>query len=158
MKCRSYSAAVERYGRISLAPPGWAGENKWMRTFAVPEWVDRWINTATGKPVTRIYCNKDVHEPLTWALESLRNMGLLHELKTFDGCFNIRTVRGSDRVSTHAYGLAIDINAFENSLGGHVTFDYAFVSCWTKHGWDWGGTFKRRDGMHFSYAWEGRQT
>lgn len=158
MKCRSYSAAVERYGRVYLASGAWPDEPKWMRLFSIPEWVDRWINSATGYPTRRIYCNKDIHEPLRMALDHLRNRDLLHELDTFDGCFNIRPVRGSSQVSTHAYGLAIDLNAKANPLDGHVSLSPAFVACWTDAGWDWGGTFKRRDGMHFSYAWEGRQT
>lgn len=128
-----------------------------MRLFRVPDWCDTWINTATGSPTRRIYCNTDVHKPLLEALEQVKERGLLHELKTFDGCFNIRRVRGSDLVSTHAYGLAIDLNAKENPLGGHVSLSPEFVKCWTDAGWDWGGRFKRRDGMHFSYGWEGPQ-
>lgn len=158
MKCRSYSSAVARYGRIHLAPPAWPDECKWMRMFRIPDDIAvLWINSATGDPTRRIYCNKDVHEPLNEALNNLRRRGLLHELDTFDGCFNIRRVRGSDLVSTHAYGLAIDLNAKENPLGGHVSLSPEFVKCWTDAGWDWGGRFKRRDGMHFSYGWEGPQ-
>lgn len=157
MKCRSYSAAQARYGAIDLAAKRWPGEAKWMAVLDVPDAIGRrWINAATGKPTTRIYANRDMHGPLLEVFRLLRERGLVGELKTFDGCFNIRQVRGYGRVSTHAYGLGIDINAAENPLGGVPRLSAAFVRCWLDAGFDWGGRFKtRRDPMHFSYAWEG---
>ena len=40
----------------------------------------------------KIYCNKDMIEPLTKAFKNLIATGLVKELKTWDGCFNIRGV------------------------------------------------------------------
>lgn len=42
----------------------------------------------------RIYCNKDLVEPLKKAFQSLIATGYVSELKTWDGCFNIRKKRG----------------------------------------------------------------
>jgi len=129
-----------------------------MVLFDVPlDIATAWVNEASGRgmPTRRIYCNLDLVDPLRQALENVRAAGLVSELKTFDGCFNIRAIRNSSgRVSTHAYGLAIDINAAENPLGAEPALTLDFVQCWESAGFDWGGRFQRQDGMHFSYAWE----
>ncbi len=86
----------------------------------------------------RLYCNKDMVKPLTTAFSNLISRGFVQELKTFDGCFNIRKKRGLASMSLHAWGLAIDVNAF--------------VKCFTDAGFDWGGTWQRKDGMHFQLS------
>ncbi|MBI4558824.1 MAG: M15 family metallopeptidase [Candidatus Hydrogenedentes bacterium] len=157
MKCTTYEQAVARYGAIDVVARQWPDGGQWMATFDVPDNVERgWVNSFTQKPTTRIYCNKDIHSALAQALQNLKNADLLSELKTYDGCFEIRPVRGRPgRVSTHAYGLALDINASENGLGQPPRLSAPFVKCWTDAGFDWGGDFARKDGMHFSFAWEG---
>jgi hypothetical protein len=150
---KSIAEAESRYGSISNNQ--WPKESAWMKTLTIPDWASKnWINSATGKPTTRIYMNSDAHQPMLDALENLKKRGLLSELKTFDGCFNIRDVRGvPGMISTHAYGLAIDINAKENGLGKEPKLSKDFVQCFTDAGWTWGGNFKRKDGMHFEFAW-----
>ncbi len=158
MKCTTYREAIARYGDVDVPSCTWRGEAQWMVLFDVPQDIaSSWINAASGRgmPTRRIYCNQDLVGPLRRALENIRNAGLTAELKTFDGCFDIRLVgRGSGKVSTHAYGLAIDINAAENPQGAPPTLSLELVHCWEDAGFDWGGRFQRSDGMHFSYAWE----
>jgi len=144
--------AKKRYGLIT--DNKWADEAKWMVVLQVPDYI-KLINSATGQPSKKIYINKDAHAPLLSAFKKLKDNNLLSELKTFDGCFIIRSVRGTtDQLSTHSYGLAIDLNASENKLGMEPKLSKEFVKCFTDAGWSWGGFFKRKDGMHFSYAWE----
>ncbi len=101
----------------------------------------------------RIYCNLDLVEPLSKALANLKENGLESELKTWDGCFNIRKVRGSTTsMSLHSWGVAIDVNASENGLGQEPQLSPEFVACFTSAGFDWGGNFNRKDGMHFQLA------
>lgn len=149
--------AEERYGKIDVESKIWPDQLVWMEIFDLPPDLifQNWLVVGTTKPVTRLYCNKDMKPALLSALYNLKERGLQTELKTFDGLFNIRFVRGTkDRPSTHAYGLAIDINAAENKLGGAVNFTQAFIDCFTEAGFTWGGSFSRIDGMHFSWAWE----
>ncbi|MCL4692657.1 MAG: M15 family metallopeptidase [Candidatus Hydrogenedentes bacterium] len=159
MKPETYRDARDRYGDVNLVNATWPGEARWMVLFDVPHEIAAiWINESTGRgmPTRRIYCNQDLVAPLHRALENLRCAGLLSELKTFDGCFEIRSVRGSyDKVSAHAYGLAIDLNATDNPTGATPKLTPQFVGCWEDAGFDWGGRFSRPNGMHFSYAWEG---
>lgn len=100
----------------------------------------------------RIYCNKDMVGPLTQAFEKLIKTGCVKELKTWDGCFNIRTKRGLTSMSLHSWGIAIDVNAFENGLNQIPQLSKKFVECFTSSGFDWGGEWKRKDGMHFQLS------
>lgn len=100
----------------------------------------------------RIYCNKDMVAPLTAAFKALIATGCVTELKTWDGCFNIRKKRGLSSMSLHSWAIAIDVNAFENGLGQTPKLSKLFVSCFTNNGFDWGGTWTRKDGMHFQLS------
>ena len=97
----------------------------------------------------RLYCNKDLVAPLTQAFKNLIERKFVNELKTWDGCFNIRKKRGLTSMSLHSWGIAIDVNAAWNGLGKNPTLSAGFVKCFTDAGFDWGGTWKRKDGMHF---------
>jgi hypothetical protein len=100
----------------------------------------------------RIYCNKDMVQPLAGAFNNLILRGFVNELKTWDGCFNIRKKRGLQSMSLHSWGIAIDVNAFENGLGKEPKLSPGFVKCFTDAGFEWGGNWKRKDGMHFEIA------
>jgi hypothetical protein len=100
----------------------------------------------------KIYCNRDMVAPLQKAFENLIKTGRVKELKTWDGCFNIRKKRGLSSMSLHSWGIAVDVNAFENGLGKDPKLSKAFVKCFTDAGFNWGGVWRRRDGMHFELA------
>jgi hypothetical protein len=100
----------------------------------------------------RIYCNRDMIEPLSKAFHNLIQTGYVNELKTWDGCFNIRKKRGLASMSLHSWGIAIDVNAFENGLNQTPKLSPGFVKCFTDAGFDWGGLWKRKDGMHFQLS------
>lgn len=117
----------------------------------------------------RIYCNKDIIAPLTLAFRNLISRGYVKELKTWDGCYNFRPMRGSESLyetammsghkdlaitylSVHSWGCAVDVNAFENQLYQVPKLSPGFVKCFMDAGFDWGGTWKRKDGMHFQLA------
>jgi hypothetical protein len=100
----------------------------------------------------KIYCNKDIIAPLGNAFKNLINTGYINELKTWDGCFNIRKKRGLTSMSLHSWGIAIDVNAFENGLNMQPKLSAGFVKCFIDAGFDWGGTWQRKDGMHFQLS------
>lgn len=100
----------------------------------------------------KLYCNKDIIKPLTEAFMNLIGRSCVNELKTFDGCFNIRKQRGATSASLHSWGVAIDVNAAWNGLGVKPVLSPVFVKCFTDAGFDWGGTWKRMDGMHFQLS------
>lgn len=75
----------------------------------------------------------------------------------YDGCYNFRNMRGSNRLSMHAYACAIDLDAGRNGLGNPSPRFNRYpwvVDAFEQEGWVWGGRWsaKRRDGMHFQAA------
>lgn len=134
--------------------------------------IDMWdlpTELEIGVIPKRIYCNKDIVVHLTQAFNNLISTGCVKELKTWDGCYNFRPVRGYEAkykaamkahnldlaisyLSNHSWGTAIDVNAFENGLGATPKLSPAFVKCFTDAGFEWGGGWKRKDGMHFQLA------
>lgn len=82
--------------------------------------------------------------------------------------FNYRVVVGTDRVSNHALGMAIDVNPLLNPcvrmdgsvLPAGATYDPSrpgtllagspAVRAFTDRGWDWGGLWPDPDWQHFS--------
>ena len=121
-------------------------EGKYMTMWDVPKELE------IGVIPKRIYCNRIMIQPLTQAFTNLINRGYVNELKTWDGCFNIRKKRGLASQSLHSWGIAIDVNAAWNGLGREPQLSTGFVKCFTDAGFHWGGTWKRRDGMHFQLA------
>lgn len=97
----------------------------------------------------RIYCNEDLANPLIQALNLVVERKLFGQIKTWDGCFNIRRKRGAVSQSLHSWGIAIDINAAWNRLGKPPTMSKELVQCFKDAGFDWGGDWYRPDGMHF---------
>jgi len=101
----------------------------------------------------KIYCNKDLIEPLSKAFKALIDTGSVNELKTWDGCFNIRKKRGLVSYSLHSWAIAVDLNAFENGLYAEPKLSPTLVKCFTDNGFDWGGDWvNRKDGMHFQLS------
>lgn len=156
MKCSTREMAIERYGHIDLVNKVWPHQDIWMKSLAIPgDWFSNWKVLDTGHLVNHLYCNIDMHAPLSNALKQIKDKGLATALHTYDGCFNIRAVRGSNLVSAHAYGLAIDINAKEEPLGSLKRLPEGVVAAFRSQGFAYGGDFHgRKDGMHFSYCWE----
>lgn len=130
----------------------WPNEASHCSLLEIPAGFDSWINSATGKPVTHIYCLNDMQPSLLKALDLVLQRGLVPQLKTFDGCFMIRDVRGiPGQCSAHAYAGAIDINARTNALGTQGDMSPELASCFTESGFVHGRKFKRCDPMHMSF-------
>lgn len=127
--------ALKKYGDPTL--------EKSMVVWDVP------ANLEVGVIPKKLYCNKDMVEPLSKAFKNLIDTGKVAELKTFDGCFNIRKKRGLSSMSLHSWGIAIDVNAAWNQLNMVPTLSAGFVKCFIDAGFEWGGTWTRKDGMHF---------
>lgn len=79
--------------------------------------------------------------------------------------FNYRLIYGTNRLSNHSYGLAVDINPALNpytrrdgtiappgatynvSVPGTLTPE--IVALFKSYGWEWGGDWERKDWQHF---------
>jgi hypothetical protein len=112
-------------------------------------------------PVHSFLVNKDFKDLLFKAFTELEAAGLHTEIKTFDGCYNDRSVRGSNSTSLHAWAAAIDLNAALNPMIPHAEnltpdqrlgkWSKAFVDTMTGAAIFFGGFFHHRaDSMHFA--------
>jgi hypothetical protein len=79
-------------------------------------------------------------------------------LKNIGGTFNWRNIAGTNRLSNHSFGSAIDINTkFSNywKWQGDMTYrnqiPIEIVEIFEKHGFIWGGKWYHYDTMHFEY-------
>lgn len=131
---------VDKYGL-----PNVDMERKHLTLWNVPENINREIPVVPNK----IYCNKDLVQPLMAAFHNIIARGLQKEVKTWDGCFNIRKKRGGKSWSLHCWAISIDINAAWNRFKRMPTMSAELVKCFTDAGFDWGGNWTKKDGMHF---------
>lgn len=107
-----------------------------------------------GAVPARIYCNRQLREPLEQALRCIEEKGLSEHIKTWDGCFNIRKTFAGTTPSLHSWGLAVDLNAGWNRYAMKPTMNPDVVDCFVSAGFDWGGHFRVPDGMHFQLSRE----
>lgn len=146
--------AQTRYGTITngLWPLESLHASLWEMPLAMAGELYHWLNTATALPVTHIYALTDMHAPLEAALTAVIDLKLASQLQSFDGCHNIRAIRGRpDTQSAHSWAGAIDINAATNALGTPGDISDDFAECFMLQGFTWGKRFKRSDPMHFSW-------
>jgi hypothetical protein len=59
-------------------------------------------------------------------------------------------------LSRHSYGMALDTNTRSNCQGCVPKMDCDVVRIFRRHGFAWGGNFRRPDGMHFEWVGERR--
>jgi hypothetical protein len=72
------------------------------------------------------------------------------------GTFNYRVVRGGNRLSTHAFGIAIDMDPARNPYPKkwkEGMINREFCDILMKHGLWWRGLNGDVDAMHFQAAW-----
>jgi hypothetical protein len=88
------------------------------------------------------------------AFRNLQDRGLLDQLDSINGSFEMRPERGGGTTSAHAWGIAIDVNAAENQRYHASTMSPEFVRAFTDPGFTWGATFINPgpDPMHFSFG------
>jgi hypothetical protein len=113
------------------------------------------ISWGDHRLIERIRCHTDIGCVLVDALEEIKAFRGVEYLQGngydfFGGCFNFRPTRGaSGRLSTHAWGIAIDINPQLGPLGKPSRQPKFIVRAFTRRGFQWGGEWSRPDGMHF---------
>jgi len=133
-----------------------AFQQKWLVKHPLPAQVLPYFPRYGGTTVvTHIYMNRFATAALDAVLLELLSTGLIKELKSYHGCWNVRPKRTVAEMSTHAWGLAQDFNEPQNPLGvvwgsRKGMFSKAFLDVWRKHGWKCGADFK--DAMHFQYT------
>jgi hypothetical protein len=87
------------------------------------------------------------------ALEEVQAKGLDGEIEQFGTWCPRHKMHNPNRsLSTHSWGIACDINWATNQPGTVGDINPGIVRTFERHGFEWGGTWRFRDDMHFQYA------
>jgi len=97
------------------------------------------------------WCNKLLIPYFQRVYQWIVNQGAQKHLQTFDGCYNLRNIRGGASLSLHSWGIAVDHNARMNRLGTKGDMDSFIITAFESEGFYWGGNFRRKDPMHFEF-------
>ncbi len=147
-KVNPWPSSKETSLRAFYGEPG--DESNLVRINLGSTWI---MHTDEGaKTITSTRCHRKVASSLTRIFENLSALGYNRSL-SYDGCFNDRPMRGGTRKSTHAWGIAVDIDAANN---GNLTpwpvrakMPIEVMEVFAKEGWISAGAFWGRDAMHF---------
>lgn len=101
-----------------------------------------------------ILCHKKMSDVFEKVFSDIVDQGLQADMKTYGGCFAYRPQRGGTKLSTHAWGISIDLNPFENARGTSGRMSPEVVNVFQSNGFKWGGDWQgeRSDPMHFQFA------
>lgn len=70
-----------------------------------------------------------------------------------DWGYSNRPIGGTSKPSNHSWGLAVDIDATKYPQGQRSKRSPQWVvDLWAMYGFEWGGTWKNADPMHFEFA------
>jgi hypothetical protein len=158
------SAEVKaRFGSFSWKPngssaiiidPAWTEAN--IVTVTIPQLAG--VPTYGGTFNGRVRFHRLGIEQLQHAFADIEAAGYLKDIIFWDGSFVPRRMRGSQELSRHSQGTALDLNAEWNGFRQTPAKPGAKGSLWRvapifeKHGFAWGGRWSSPDGMHFEIA------
>lgn len=129
------SAAWESNNLVRLIPP-------WRMTYA-------------GTPIRTILIHKKCKDSLARVFQAIwvaskksQKTCDLWGVSVFAGTYNFRLIKGSNSLSNHSWGAAIDLDPTRNH-GARMNFAKypAVLKAFDDEGWYWGGHFD--DSMHF---------
>jgi hypothetical protein len=115
----------------------------------------RWF----GQNVRVTKCNGVAAHLRAVARELKRNPRLRKYLTPIGGTFKWRKIAGTNRLSVHSFGAAIDINVKYSAYWRWSKGAYRYqnkipleiVKAFERHGFIWGGKWYHYDTMHFEY-------
>ncbi|GEM_PF-682661 len=146
--CRVFGDIESYVGEDGTLDPSWEKEMLGYASlpFSLP------LSWAPEKVVTRIHCHRLLAPVLEGLFQEVVDRGLRPLVRTYGGCFSFRRMRGGGRLSTHSWGIAIDLNPDTNPLGSKGDMAPELVSLFREFGFVWGGAFSRPDPMHFQFC------
>jgi D-alanyl-D-alanine carboxypeptidase len=107
-----------------------------------------------SRSVQRIRCHKKLGAIFADTFTRIQSAGFQSKITSFGGCFSFRSQRTGSKLSTHAWGIAIDLNPESNAQGTAGNMDVGLASILKQAGFSWGGDWqgKVRDPMHFQFC------
>ena len=107
-----------------------------------------------SKIVSQLLCHVKLRDVFPAVFTAIAERGLQPQVRTFGGCFNFRSKRTSGKLSTHSWGIAIDLNPETNAQGTPGDMDAGVVAVFQEFGFKWGGDWSggSKDPMHFQFC------
>ena len=130
--------------------PRWQAEH--LTTIALPfPLVLSWDHS---RPVTRMTCHKLMVPIFRTCFQQIADAGLQAQITSFGGCFCFRPQRAGIKLSTHCWGIAIDLNPELNAQGTAGQMHPGVIAIFRNAGFTWGGDWlgKACDPMHFQFC------
>lgn len=94
-----------------------------------------------------------LHEALTEILELVGAEKLREQRWDVLGdAYSYRRKKGGNELSTHSWGIAIDLNPHLAPWLKKPDQPKVIVDAFIRRGWEWGGKWRNVDGMHFQAA------
>ena len=156
-------AACQRYLRSLMPAPnpwpdsdevsltrfyGKAGDESNLVNLPVGDYIVKY----DGQRVKTIRCHKLIASALGKVIEEIANGPDAGVLMHYGGCYNYRKMRGGSRMSTHAWGIAIDLapnwNGNLTPWPKAATMPLGVCEAFARQGFLSAGPFWGRDGMH----------
>ncbi|RAI00138.1 hypothetical protein DLJ53_20730 [Acuticoccus sediminis] len=112
------------------------------------------ISTASGQSAM---VNAEHARSFQGLIDDLERQG--YQIRSLGG-YNNRNIAGTNTLSNHAFGNAIDINPAQNPMGDRLVTDLPVnvAELARKHGLEWGGSWQsRKDAMHFEAPGSGTE-
>lgn len=104
--------------------------------------------------VTKVRIHYKLVPSLGRIFDRLHDDGNWPLLLSFDGTYVWRAKRNGEKLSTHSWGIAIDLNASTNQLGSRGDMPVEVIRAFGEEGWEWGGDWHRPDPMHFQACYD----
>lgn len=102
-----------------------------------------------GQPVKRIRAHRKAGLFFIAAFTSIAAAGLEEHATDYGGIYNYRAVAGARKLSTHTWGVSIDLNVASNARGTKGTMHPGVIEAFKRFGFEWGGNWNNPDPMHF---------
>jgi hypothetical protein len=129
---------------------------KWQADFltTVPLPFALTLSWDGSRQVQRISCHRLLAGTLADVFEGVQKARLQSKITSFGGCFSFRPQRTGTKLSTHAWGIAVDLNPEANAQGTAGNIDAGVVAIFKQAGFSWGGDWRGsvRDPMHFQFC------
>jgi hypothetical protein len=105
-----------------------------------------------GTKVTRSRCHKLMVPIFKAVLSDIKAAGLEKYVQNYGGIYNHRPVTGGTKLSTHSWGIAIDVEPQKYPMGSTARIQAEVIAMFAKYGFLYGGDFPTPDPMHFQWA------
>jgi hypothetical protein len=147
---REFGEIYNYVGQSGELNPQWQAE--FMGKAEIPFPLE--LSWDHSKAISRFTCHKKMVNIFEDVFGKIQVRALQSKVWSFGGCFSFRPQRTGHKLSTHCWGIAIDLNPESNGLGSVGDMDPEVVSVFRECGFIWGGEWmgRGRDPMHFQFC------